>query len=331
MTEAGSGACTGYRALFSLTRLPAPAEGPRQQRCTSRRFCGGPCLGFKAEAPASSSPAAVSPPVVRTRHSLHSLLSRCAGRCSPPPHSLHWLLVRWCGQMLASPHFLHVLLMRWCGQMLAPPALLAVAPPALVRADARPPALLAVAPPALVLPEARPPALLACAPGALVLADARPPALLALTPSALVRTDTARLLLRGASRCVGLSEPPSLAHAGCRRLCRRGALLAGARGDRVHQREECAAAADKGRRGDGSCADARPPALLAFAPLALMRTDTARLLLRGASRSVGPPEPPPLAHNYCTRASGGGPCTVYTTNWPKRSRARPAAGTGRTS
>ena len=121
MTEAGSGACTGYRALFSLTRLPAPAEGPRQQRCTSRRFCGGPCLGFKAEAPASSSPAAVSPPVVRTRHSLHSLLSRCAGRCSPPPHSLHWLLVRWCGQMLASPHFLHVLLMRWCGQILAPP------------------------------------------------------------------------------------------------------------------------------------------------------------------------------------------------------------------
>jgi hypothetical protein len=40
---------------------------------------------------------------------------------------------------------------------------------------------------------------------------------------ALVRTDTARLLLRGASRCVGLSVPPSLACAGCRRLYRRGA------------------------------------------------------------------------------------------------------------
>ena len=92
-------------------------------------------------------------------------------------------------------------------------ALLASAPFALVLADARPPALLAFAPDALVLAEARPPALLAFAPLALVLADARPPALLALAPSALVRTDTARLLARGASRCVGLCAPPPPARA----------------------------------------------------------------------------------------------------------------------
>ena len=105
-------------------------------------------------------------------------------------------------------------------------ALLASAPSALVLADARAPALLASAPLALVLADARAPALLACAPLALVLADARPPALLALAPlhwcwqmlappallalapDALVRTDTARLLARGASRCVGLFAPP---------------------------------------------------------------------------------------------------------------------------
>ena len=81
-------------------------------------------------------------------------------------------------------------------------------PFALVLADAGPPALLACAPFALVLADARPPALLACAPDALVLADARPPALLAPAPLALVRTDTARLLVRGASRCVGLFAPP---------------------------------------------------------------------------------------------------------------------------
>ena len=80
-------------------------------------------------------------------------------------------------------------------------------------ADARPPALLAFAPPALVLADARPPALLACAPFALVLTDARPPALLAPAPDALVRTDTARLLVRGASRCVGLFAPPPPARA----------------------------------------------------------------------------------------------------------------------
>jgi hypothetical protein len=39
------------------------------------------------------------------------------------------------------------------------------------------------------------------------------PALLALAPLAVVRTDTARLLLRGTSHCVGLSEPPPLARA----------------------------------------------------------------------------------------------------------------------
>ena len=70
-------------------------------------------------------------------------------------------------------------------------------------------------------------ALLAFAPDALVLANARPPALLALAPLAVVLTDTARLLLRGASFCLGLTEPPPFARAapGCRRLCGRGALL----------------------------------------------------------------------------------------------------------
>ena len=74
-------------------------------------------------------------------------------------------------------------------------------------------ALLALAPDALVLADARPPALLASAPDALVLAEARPPALLAPAPLALVRTDTARLLVLGASRCVGLSAPPPPARA----------------------------------------------------------------------------------------------------------------------
>ena len=90
-------------------------------------------------------------------------------------------------------------------------------------------AFLALAPFALVLADARPPALLALAPPALVLADARPPALLALSPLALVRTETARLLVRCASRCVGLSEPPPPARsaAAYRQLCRRGALVTG--------------------------------------------------------------------------------------------------------
>ena len=116
-------------------------------------------------------------------------------------------------------------------------ALLAFAPPALVRAYARPPALLALASFALVRADARPPALLASAPPAMVLAQAAPPALLACASDALVRTDTARLLLRGASCFVDLSALPSLAHAGCRRLYRRGALVAGSRGERGHQRE----------------------------------------------------------------------------------------------
>ena len=80
-------------------------------------------------------------------------------------------------------------------------------------------ALLALAPDALVLADARPPALLAFAPDALVLADARP-ALLACAPPALVRAETARLLARGASRCVGLfaPPPPACATAGRRQL-----------------------------------------------------------------------------------------------------------------
>ena len=91
--------------------------------------------------------------------------------------------------------------------MLAPrtPCLCSFRP---VLADAHPPALLAMAPDALVLADARPPALLACAPFALVRADARPSALLASAPDALVRTDTKRLLLRSASRCVGLILRP---------------------------------------------------------------------------------------------------------------------------
>jgi hypothetical protein len=85
-----------------------------------------------------------------------------------------------------------------------PPALLAYAPPALVRADARPPELLTLAPDALVRAGARAPAQLAYAPFALVRADARPPALFASAPFALVPTDTARLVVRGATRCVGI-------------------------------------------------------------------------------------------------------------------------------
>ena len=108
-----------------------------------------------------------------------------------------------------------------------PPALLALVPSALVRADARPPALLALVPLAQVLADARPPALLATAPLALVRTDVRPPALLAPAPSALVRADTARLLLRGAPRRVGLPAHPPLARtpAAASFFCRRGAIL----------------------------------------------------------------------------------------------------------
>ena len=56
-------------------------------------------------------------------------------------------------------------------------------------------------------------------------------------------------------------------------------------------------------------ADARPPAILAFAPPllatapdALVRTDTARPLVRGVSRCVGPFSPPPPARATAGRS-----------------------------
>ena len=72
-------------------------------------------------------------------------------------------------------------------------------------------------------------ALLASAPLPLMLADAAPPALFASAPLALVRADTAWLLLRGAPRRVGLSAHPPLAGTAASCLCRRSALLTGAR------------------------------------------------------------------------------------------------------
>jgi hypothetical protein len=153
----------------ALTRLAAPAEGPRQQRCTAAilarqllqyiaqcvpkeapppaspgtsdadtvstvfwRFyhCGGPCTGSKAEA-ALGNPCSWSS-------------GAGAGRCSP---FLTPCMCSFCADA------------RRCSP--PPPALLACAPFALVLADARAPALLAFAPFALLLAEARPPALLA--------------------------------------------------------------------------------------------------------------------------------------------------------------------------
>jgi hypothetical protein len=146
-----------------------------------------------------------------------------AGRCSPPRTPCMCSFRAGAGR--CSPPRTPCMCSFRAGAGRCPPphALLASAPFVLVLADARPPALLACAPLALVLADARPPALLACAPLSLVLADARPPALLASVPSALVRADArpprtpcigssgagagrpARLLLRGASLCVGLS------------------------------------------------------------------------------------------------------------------------------
>ncbi len=153
MTGAGSGACTGDSALCcadtpcSTSRgaaaaavrscdfgtptsaiaqcvpeeAPPPASPGTSDADTVStvfwRFCGGPCTGSEAKAPASSSP----PPVVCARQSLQLVLWRWCWQMLAPPHSLHLLLMRWCWQMLAPPHSLHLSLRRRCWQMLAPP------------------------------------------------------------------------------------------------------------------------------------------------------------------------------------------------------------------
>jgi hypothetical protein len=98
-----------------------------------------------------------------------------AGRCSPPLTPGILSSSTGAGRCLPPPHSLHLLLWHLCG--LVPPH-----------------------PPLVFIP-------LAFIPLAMVLAETCPPALLALAPLVLVRTDTARLLLRGASHCVGLSAP----------------------------------------------------------------------------------------------------------------------------